>query len=261
MSVFFHAFCEDCGKGVNVCRTCVKTRSKLFSDRCKSCDENYCCCYAEEHYHDDPSVKALYLCEDCEESRDQASAVVHSYWYWPADNTKPLSPTNVYRVPRFRKFDEGPMDAVSRADEALAAYEEEMKFSSNEEEALKIYTSFYNRGSPDPKKDKKWAIREGFVSIQEILAGRHVTGEQFFDALKHPEETWEEDDSYVGNNPKTMSKQQLQRAIEEAEEDLKHFFRGQRGQHGHEMNQDDENHYFALNEWHQSLWFEKWNRG
>lgn len=262
MSVFFHAFCEDCGKDVNACRVCVKTRAKLFSDKCKDCEENYCCHYAEQHYHEkEPEVKALYLCEGCEESRYQASAVVCSYFRWAADSSQPLSPTNVYRVPRFRKIDEGPMDDVSRAEEALAAYDEEMKFSGNEEEALKIYSSFYNRGSPDPKKNKKWALREGFVSMQEILAGRHVTGEQFFNALKYADEPWEEDDSYVGNNPKTMSKQQLQRAIEETEEDLKHFFLRRRGVPGHEMTKEDENYYFALNEWHQSLWSEMGSRG
>ena len=253
MSVFFHAFCEDCGNEVRVCRVCTKTRSTFLSDKCKDCNEKFCCHYAEEHYQDDPSVKALYLCEDCETNRYQASAVVCSYYRWPADSSQPLSPTNVYRTPRFRALTEGPMDAVSRADEARAAYDEEMKFSGDEEEALKIYVSFYNRGSADPKKDKKWAIREGFVSMKEILAGRHVTGEQFFNALKYPDEPWEEDDSYVGNNPKTMSKEQLRRALEEVDDDRKQFFRRIRGQ---KMTKEDEFQMEAMNEWAKSVWDE-----
>jgi hypothetical protein len=183
--------------------------------------------------------------------------VVFAYWYWQADNSKPLSPSNVYRIPRFRKLDEGPNDPVGRADEALAAYNEEMKFSGDEEEALKIYVSFYNRGSPDPKKDAKLALREGFVSLQEILAGRHVTGEQFFEALKHSEEPWEEDDSYVGNNPKTMTMQQLSRALEEVDDDRKHFFRRMRGR---QATKDDEFQIEAMDEWALQIWSELGNR-
>jgi hypothetical protein len=191
-----------------------------------------------------------------EESRYQASAVVWSYWYWPADNTKPVSPTNVYRVPRFRSVHEGPMDSVSRADEARAAYDEEMKFSGDEEEALKIYASFYNRGSPNPKEDRKLALREGFVSMQEILAGRHVTGEQFFNALKYPDEPWEQDDSYVGNNPKTMSKEQLYRAIEETDADRTDLLLRFSGLQGHEWPEEYQTLKFQMDEWSTRLWAE-----
>jgi hypothetical protein len=257
MSVFFHAFCEDCGDEVNVCRTCTKKPTYRMLDQCKDCDEQFCCSYAEEHHQDDPSVKALYLCTKCEEARSQASAEVFSYWRWPADSSKPLSPSNVYRAPRFRMVGEGTTDPVERADEARAAYDEEMKFSGNEEEALKIYVSFYNRGSPDPKKDRAMGLREGFVSMQEILAGRHVTGEQFFESLKYPDWEWEEDDSYVGNNPKTMSKQQLRRAMDEVDEDRKHFYRRVRGK---DMTQDDEELILAMNQWALQLWGEMGNR-
>lgn len=182
MSVYFYVFCEDCGAEVKSCRVCKKTRANILSDKCSSCDEQFCCIYAEQHYQDDPTVKALYLCEGCQEARNQASAQVWSYWYWPADRDEPLSPTNVYRIPRFRAVSEGPTDPVARADEALVAYNEELKFSGSEEEALKIYTSFYNRGDPNPKAKKK--LREGFVSLKEFLAGQPVTGEQFFEAIR-----------------------------------------------------------------------------
>ncbi len=251
MSVYFHAFCEDCGDDVQTCRVCVKTRAKFLSDKCSSCDENFCCHYAEEHYQDDPSVKALYLCENCETNRYQASAVVCSYWYWPADNTQPLSPTNVYRVPRFRNIDEAPMDSESRAEEARAAYDEEMKFSGDEEEALKIYVSFYNRGSPDPKKDREMGLREGFVSLQEILAGRHVTGEQFFNALQHPEE--EPEESCIGNDPKTMTKHELRRAIDETILDAKHVLSRNRGKR---ISDSDSLLLTQINEWATQLFSE-----
>jgi hypothetical protein len=244
MSVFFYVFCEDCGSEVRSCRICNKARANILSDVCQSCNEMFCCGYAEQHYHEDPSVKALYLCEDCQEARNQASAQIWSYWYWPADRDLPLSPTNVYRIPRFRAVSEGPTDPVARADEALAAYNEELNFSGSQEEALQIYVSFYNRGSVDPKKERQMAVREGFVSLKEILAGRHVTGDQFFKALKHPEE--ESEEPSIGNNPKTMTKDQLQRAIDEATEDIKRVIQRNRGQ---KMGWDDSILLMHIKEW------------
>jgi hypothetical protein len=249
MSVYFHAFCEDCGDDVRTCRVCVKTRTNFLSDKCSSCYENYCCHWAEQQYQDDPSVKALYLCESCEENRYQASAEVWSYWYWPADRDEPLSPTNVYRVPRFRSVSEGTNDPVERANEALAAYNEEMKFSGDEEEALKIYTSFYNRGSPDPKAKKQ--LREGFVSLQEILKGQPVTGHQFFEALKYPERDSEE--SCIGKNPETMTKHELQRAIDKAILDTKQVMGRNRGKR---ISDSDSLLLDQINEWSKQLFSE-----
>lgn len=260
MSVFFYAFCEDCGEQVNTCQHCCNTTVDGISKFCKDCKEITCCSHAIQNCMGYPLVKPLYLCEGCKETRYQASQQVWSYCYRPADINRSLSPTNVYRVPLFRPVSEGPTDPVERADEALAAYNEEMKFSGNEEEALKIYVSFYNRGMPDPKEDRKLALREGFVSMQEILAGRHVTGEQFFESLKYPDYGWEEDDSYVGNNPKTMSKQQLRRAIEEVDTDRTSLFLRLKGLRGHEWPEDSQAFKFQLDAWSAQLWSELRNR-
>lgn len=251
MSIFFYAFCEDCGAEVRPCQLCQKTSSCGLSNYCNDCKEMTCCSHAIQHYQDDPTIKAVFLCNNCEYARDQASAEVWSYWYWPADRDEPLSPTNVYRIPRFRPVSEGPTDPVERADEALAAYNIEMKFSGNEDEALKIYVSFYNRGSPNPKAKKQ--IREGFVSMREILAGQPVTGEQFFQSLKFPDREPKEDDSYVGNNPKTMTKAQLRRAIEKAEDDRQLVLGRLRG---HPMSWEDQNHILMMREWSTRLWAE-----
>lgn len=253
MSVFFWAFCEDCGGQVEICHLCQKTATYRMSNYCKDCNERVCCFHSIEHYEDEnPSQKALYLCTGCTEARDQASAEVFSYWYWPADRSEPLSPTNVYRVPRFRRLGEGTTDPVERADEARAAYDEEMKFSGDEEEALKIYVSFYNRGSPT--RDPKNEVREGFVSKREILKGQKVTPEQFFAALQAPEEPdFGDSEPPLSNNPKTMSKRELRKAIEEAKLDLQHFLPRLRTR----QPEDHESEYlFALQEWTTQLWTE-----
>lgn len=253
MSVFFWAFCEDCGGHVEICHLCQKTATYRMSTYCKDCEEKVCCWHSIEHYEDEnPSKKALYLCTTCTEARDQASAEVFSYWYWAADTTKPLSPTNVYRVPRFRKLGEGTTDPVERADEARAAYDEEMKFSGDEEEALKIYVSFYNRGTPT--RNPKNEIREGFVSQKEILAGQKVTPEQFFAALQAAEEPdFGDSEPPLGNNPKTMSKRELRMALEEATLDLQHVLSRLRCR---EPTQQETDFLFAHQEWTGQLWAE-----
>jgi hypothetical protein len=82
-----------------------------------------------------------------------------------------------------------------------------------------VNTSFLCNGcdTKDPK-----ALREGFVSMEEILNGQHVTGEQFFaayrDAIGYEEEV-------IGNNPKSMSYKTLCNAYEEACEDRIHLYR------------------------------------
>lgn len=181
--VVMHVFCEDCGEEVRVCQCCEMRGADSLSGLCGEC-------YTETSYYgafykpDTSEMKPCFVCPPCQYERQQISAQVWSYWYWPADSSKPLSPTNVYRVPRFRAVSEGPTDPVERADEALAAYNEELKFSGNQEEAFKIYNSFYNRKHKRLiKKDPK-AIKEGFVSLNEILQGQHVTGDQFFAAIR-----------------------------------------------------------------------------
>ncbi len=183
------ASCEDCGQDqLHVCQHCFKRATNSRSQYCKECDlfESTGCpeCDAEMDWpclaEVDHAKEELFLCECCTEARKQDLSQVWSYWYWPADSSQPLSPTNVYRVPRYRATSEGPKDPVTRADEALAAYNEEMKFSGSYEEAMNIYLSFYVRHS----KKKENPLKEGYVSLEEILAGQRVTARQFFDAVR-----------------------------------------------------------------------------
>jgi hypothetical protein len=241
MSVFFWAFCEDCGDEVELCHLCQKSTARSLSESCTDCEENP---------YEALSKKALYLCSTCTETRRQASSEIWSYWYSPVDTTKPLSPTNVYRVPRFRKVGEGVTDPVKRADEARVAYEEELRFSGSEEEALKIYVSFYNRGGP---RDPKTQIREGFVSKREILAGQTVTAEQFFASLQMDPEDFGDSEPPIGNTPKTMSKRELQLAIQEAKLDLEHTFSTLRTR---EPTQQDVNTLLGYYAWTGRLWTE-----
>lgn len=92
----------------------------------------------------------------------------------------------------------------------------------------------------DPK-----ALRQGFVSLQEILEGQHVTGEQFFNAVRDANFPLEEE-SYVGNNPKTMSGRQLHAAMDEVDEDRKQLSRRNRNR---VWSKEDEELMDAMNDW------------
>ena len=85
----------------------------------------------------------------------------------------------------------------------------------------------------DPK-----ALREGFVSMEEILNGQHVTGEQFFAALR--ESIHYGDEEEIGNNPKTMSDAVLKRAFQEVTDDREALY------HWAKQNQEWTEHDIAL---------------
>jgi hypothetical protein len=227
------ATCEDCGETqLHVCEHCEKrVVHKFVSPYCDDCDlfESTGCpeCDAELDWpclaEVDPKKEELFLCKDCHKNRDMDKSHIWSYWYWPANRDEPLSPTNVYRIPRYRPVSEGPSDPVARADEAMAAYNEELKFSGDQEEALKIYTSFYQRFSP--KKEKP--LKEGYVEMNDILKGQRVTAEQFFDAVRCAEAEEDPDDKSI-HDPKKMSYTLLNRALYQVDDDRKMLSRKMR---------------------------------
>lgn len=67
------------------------------------------------------------------------------------------------------------------------------------------------------------ALKEGFVSMDEILKGQPVTGKQFFAAYRDTINYGDEEE--IGNNPKTMSYKMLVKAYEEACEDRTNLYR------------------------------------
>lgn len=103
-----------------------------------------------------------------------------------------------------------------------------------------------------PAKEPK-ALHEGFVSMQEILNGQRVTGEQFFNAYFDCIDSGDHGETYFGNNPKTMSTRQLKRAMEEVDDDRKQFFRFLRYKL---LTKEDEFQMEAMNEWARKVWDE-----
>ncbi len=242
--------CDECGlEPLRICWGCNKAASGFLDSLCKECtrecgepDPCHNCFVSQRR--DDPSVEPAILCAPCAEARHQASVEVIGYWYWQADNTKPLSPTNVYRIPRFREVPKDAVNDLERAQEALAAYQEEMKFSGSEEEALKIYVSFYNRGSRKPKK----TVKVGIVSKAEILAGQPVTPAQFFASIKVEDEFHDEEPPC--NDPKLMSLRQLYEEIQGVYQDRDALFRRKKGK---KWSPFDDEHLEALDDWEQQL--------
>lgn len=101
------------------------------------------------------------------------------YIYVPLRALEPLSPHNFARIAVYRNIYDGPTDPVERAEEALAAFQQEFSFTGDIQKASEIYMSFYKNVPPSDKP-----VRPGPVSLQEISQGQHVSGEQFFQALR-----------------------------------------------------------------------------
>jgi hypothetical protein len=172
-----HPVCEDCKAEVHACPYCKKRTSRGWDSYCEDCYRDFG--YANViMFIDDPEVKPFFICETCAQWRVVKANEVIGYSYWKADNRLPLSPLNFYKCPRYRKRDPK-QDPVERAMEARAAFDEEMAFSGDIAEAQKILQSFYEN-LPPPEKP----VREGDVTLQEIMEGQHVTGEQFFRAIR-----------------------------------------------------------------------------
>lgn len=106
-----------------------------------------------------------------------------------------------------------------------------------------VKVSFVCFSCEEKRADPK-ALREGFVSLSEIMNGQHVTGEQFFNAVLDAE--MDDETSYVGNNPKTMSNRQLRAAMDEVHEDRKQLRRRNRNRF---WSPEDEDLMDAMDEW------------
>lgn len=178
--VVFHPFCADCGEEADVCRHCDKLA--VYQDGlCGHCfsynmpSDSMCTGYVKAS---NEAEKIPFKCSACCSARPwnwEDDKEIVSYDYVPMSFSFPVSPTNVIRIARYRMKR---ADPSQRATEARAAYDKELSFSGNYAEALKIYTSFYKN------MPKRKALKEGFVSLADILAGQPVSGKQFFDAIR-----------------------------------------------------------------------------
>ncbi len=251
-----HVFCEDCGSEVDPCGYCNKRRSRGMGSYCDDCYHDFG--YAHQNFYpNDPEVKPLFLCKPCEGLRKSLTQEVVGYLRWAADFVNPLSPTNVQRHPQYRTIGDKPTDRKQREEEAQAAYDEEMAFSGNEEEAKKIYASFFEDEELKKLQEEKRLtkpLRPGFVSMEEILKGQRVTGEQFFNALRETYDNEMDDElSDLGNNPKTMSMRQLLASLEEVSADRKMILSRNRNRF---WSREDEDLMDALDDWNDRLYRE-----
>jgi hypothetical protein len=146
--VSFYAFCADCGAEAGVCKRCDKWAVYL---------DGLCgCCYAMSIPSDwmckgyaDASREAHkipFKCDACRKVRPwrwEDDKEIVSYSYERGCFCHPLSPTNVIRIARYRLA--SGTTPEQREAEARAAYEKEMKFSGDKEEAEQIYKSFFEK--------------------------------------------------------------------------------------------------------------------
>ena len=175
--VVFHPFCADCGNDADVCRQCDKLA--VYQDGlCGHCfsynmpSDSMCMGYVKAS---NEAEKIPFKCSACSAAFWEDDKEIVSYDYVPMSFSFPVSPINVIRIARYRMKR---ADPYQRATEARAAYDKELSFSGNQEEAFKIYNSFYKN------MPKRKPLKEGFVSLQEFLAGQPVSGKQFFDAIR-----------------------------------------------------------------------------
>jgi hypothetical protein len=114
--------------------------------------------------------KIPFKCTSCRQSnpwRWEDEKEIVGYSYEPMCFCHPLSPTNVVRIAQHRSVIQS-SPFKKRNAEAQAAFNKEMAFSGNYAEAIPIYRSFF-KGQPP--------------TMKQILAGRRVTGLEFFEAL------------------------------------------------------------------------------
>lgn len=142
--------CVDCGKGADMCRRCGSDKMGVYLDGlCAVClvmetpSEWMCGGYMDAARE---STKIPMKCGPCRAKKpwrwvDDKEVV--SYRYEPGCFCHPLSKHNVVHIPIYRRVGETPTDPKQREEEAMAAFQKEMKFSGELHEAIEIYTSFF----------------------------------------------------------------------------------------------------------------------
>jgi hypothetical protein len=171
--VVFHSFCADCGAEADACESC-DTNAIYEDGLCGSCyvrsipSDSMCKGYMDASRN---AEKIPFKCASCRQSnpwRWEDEKEIVGYSYEPMCFCHPLSPTNVIRIATYRTIGLKPTDFKKRHAEAQAASDKEMAFSGSYGEALQVYHSFF-KGQPP--------------TMEQILAGRRVSGKQFFEAL------------------------------------------------------------------------------
>lgn len=156
------AYCEDCGAGILTCVSCGKQRETV-AEECDDC------------YQGNPPSNPSFFCFTCKPRT--LNWEVFKIQYESLTSGEALSPTTVHRTPLYRSFIT-PTDPLVRAAEARAAFDEEMNFTGDIEEATQIYRRFY------PHPVSRTPIPKGFVPLQAIQQGTPVSGLQLFLALQ-----------------------------------------------------------------------------
>lgn len=139
--------CTDCGSAADICHQCKKLAvydrglcGRCFSSRLDS--ESMCMGYVRAS---EAAETIPFQCAPCRARRPwhwEDDKEVVEYRYVPMCFCHPLSPSNVIRIAQYRRRGTA-ADPSKREEEAMAAFNKEMRFSGNAAEALTLYTSFY----------------------------------------------------------------------------------------------------------------------
>lgn len=144
------ALCVDCGKAADICWRCGSDKKGVYLDGlCAVClvmetpSESMCGGYMDAARE---SFKIPMKCGPCRAKKpwrwvDDKEVV--SYRYEKGCFCHPLSKHNVIRFATYRRVGETPTDPKQREEEAMAAFQVEMKFSGELHEAMEIYRSFF----------------------------------------------------------------------------------------------------------------------
>ena len=145
-----YILCVDCGKAADICRRCGSSTQAVYLDgMCAVClvmetpSEWMCGGYMDAARE---STSIPFKCEPCRTKKpwrwvDDKEIV--SYRYEGGCRCHPVSKHNVIRFATYRRVGAEPTNHKQREEEAMAAFNKEMKFSGELDEAMEIYRSFF----------------------------------------------------------------------------------------------------------------------
>ena len=141
--------CTDCGELADICRSCGSDKLAVYEEGyCAVCliemtpSESMCGGYMNAARE---ANKIPFKCSPCRDKKPWSWAdnkEIVKYKYQQSCFCHKLSKDNVIRSPIYRIVAEH-TDPMQREKEAMAAFQKEMKFSGQLNEAVEIYRSFF----------------------------------------------------------------------------------------------------------------------
>lgn len=175
----FHAFCECCGLEVKPCTFCF-TRPEYINSWCRECHNNY---HPLRGFTPCPAETPRFLCGECEKWADLKQMYgwempclydrfeIVGYTYKPYCKCCPLSTKNYIRQPYVSHIvtNVRPTPELWRRSHAGQSYSEELKFSGNKMEAIRLWFSFFRDKRVEYSEDLKSNRKQKRKALAKLM--------------------------------------------------------------------------------------------